>query len=777
MAGSQDAQAKARRLPRYLPTLAALLALIALSCSGDQKAASTVTPSASTTTTTAALGLAATGTPATTPVISLTPAAGAPADLTAAQQLEAQGDIENAVEAYIAVAAQTGPDQYTARITAARLLLELNRPADALLILDPYKDSTDAAQDAAHYLLARANAALENWDDSLAQYDAYLHLDGAATPYAYLDRANVLLSLDRPADAAASAESGFNYDLPIGALGAFRVTIAQSYERAGDTAGAIHWWQELAAKGAPNDQAFALSQLIDLKQQTSDPTADDDLLTLLGSFPASSYALDALNDAEDRGETIPPTVSGLVQYRHNEYTAAEPYFQDQIDADPQGKDSAEAYYYLAAIQESRGDIEDALTNYAQATNLNPDSPIADDALWWRARLRLQAGETAAASILLDRITTEYPNSSWAPEAAFEKGMLSYVNHDYGGAAAIWAQANVTSSDQRLSFWQGKALLQAGDDQDGRTVLQALATAHEVDYYGIRALSLLNGDDSQPTATTETNIDFDPNYDWAAAETWLAQKTGRPVEEQGWITDPRWLRATELWTVGRNAQADTEVSDLIDSYDQDPIAMYTMARRLQALGHNGVSGRAGQRLLRTLDTNPNEGLPMALLSLSYPPAFGNEAVQYAKDAGVSPLLLMAFVRQESFFDPRAISPAGAMGLTQLLPDTAQTIAQHFKMDTFDPDLLLHADVSLQFGAYYMAQQLKDFDNEILVAFAAYNGGPTSASRWRQAPGADDPDVYLETIDFSETRLYLQLVGENYAIYRYLYGGEPEPDLPN
>ena len=76
---------------------------------------------------------------------------------------------------------------------------------------------------------------------------------------------------------------------------------------------------------------------------------------------------------------------------------------------------------------------------------------------------------------------------------------------------------------------------------------------------------------------------------------------------------------------------------------------------------------------------------------------------------------------------------------------------------------------------MSDQVKSFDNEIFVAFAAYNAGPGPAKRWRQASG-DDPDIYLESIEYSESRLYVQLVGENYAIYRYLYGGETTINWP-
>jgi soluble lytic murein transglycosylase len=181
-------------------------------------------------------------------------------------------------------------------------------------------------------------------------------------------------------------------------------------------------------------------------------------------------------------------------------------------------------------------------------------------------------------------------------------------------------------------------------------------------------------------------------------------------------------------------------------------------------------------MRVLNANPNEGLPKALLSLSYPAAFGPLVQRYAEAEGISPLLMLAFVRQESFFDPRAVSPVGALGLTQLLPESAQVAATALGISTAVPnEQLLHADLSLRLGARFMAEQLARFGGDVFVALAAYNGGPTSAQRWADAAG-DDADLYLETVEFGETRLYIEIVAENYAIYRYLYAGEPEPNLP-
>jgi len=765
------------RLLFFLPILAALL-LVA--CSNDDKTEPALTVVAIETPGAAGSGETPAPEPTPAPGLALTPRAGTKSDLDTARRLEAEGDLRAAADAYVAVAAQGGSDRGEATLGAARLLLELEQPADVRVLLEPFVAAASGRDLAARYLLARAYAALELWQESLTQYDAYIASGRPALSYAYYDRGNVLLALDQPLAAVDSYKQG----LAIGVAGATRRTfllaIAQGYERAGATAQAIAAYRDLiAGSDLPGDDALALSRIAAIKRDQADPTYRQELDELLASHPSTSQALADLNAALDRGESFNPTVRGLVFYRNFDYARAEAAFREQITAAPDAPASAEAYYYLAAIQESRGETDAAREGYARANAVNPAGGIADDALWWQARILEDAGSESDALALYDRIVAEYPGSSWAPDAAFRRGMLPYRAGRYAEAASIWAAGAASLGErERLLLWQGKALLQAGDDAGARGILEPLTVANEDDYPGVRARLLLAGEHEQVKATTEGHIDLDPDYDWQAAENWLTRQTGRSLASPAaWPVDARWLRAEELWLVGRSSQGDAESFALIESYAGDAIAMYSLSRTLQREGRVGMSARAGQRLLRVLNTNPNAGLPKALLSLSYPPAFGALAQRHAKDEKISPLLLLAFVRQESFFDPRAVSGAGALGLTQVLPATGKSLAGRLGVNAFEEELLLQADANLRFGARYMAEQLRSFDGEIFVAFAAYNAGPNAAERWRRADDADDADVFLETIEYDETRLYVQLVAENYAIYRYLYAGEDEPNLPD
>lgn len=721
-------------------------------------------------------------TPTTTPGVALTPRAPASTDLSTAQRLESEGDLQAAADAYVTIAARNNADKPTATLNAARLLLELDQPADVRVLLEPFVPNTTGRDAASHYLLARSYAALGMYAESAAQYDAYIASGRPALPYAYLDRARDQLELGQYAAAIASTRQGLDMGVPADARRTFLLQIAQITERAGPAADAIRAYQTFFddASTTDADEALALSRIIALKRSISDTSYAADLKQLLSGYPSTSYALQALTDALGRGEPIDPTIRGLVYYRNNDYTKAEPAFQEQIAAAPTSQFSAEAYYYIAAIEESKNDLTNALTNYAAATAVNPQSLIADDALWWRARILSNQGKTADAAPLLQRIVNEFPSSTWAGEAAFARGLLAYTDKRYDDAISAWSATLTSLTDpmerERFTFWQAKAMLAAGNKDGAKPLLDGLATNNEDDYYGIRAVALLKGKQDLPKATRESKVDFAPKLDWPAAEAWLSQRTSRPVSNSAWANDPGWARAEELWLVGRTGQGDTEAFTVMSATGSDPIAMYSMSRALLAEGRQSLSGRAGQRLLRALSVNPNAGLPKELLSLSYPAAFGPIVQKYTSEVKISPLLMLAFVRQESFFDPRAESPAGALGLSQLLPSTGDALATTLKVASYSEDSLLTADTSLRFGAKYMADQLNEFDDEIFVALTAYNAGASAANRWRKASGKD-ADVFLETIEFSESRSYVELVSENYAVYRFLYGGSSVPDLPD
>jgi soluble lytic murein transglycosylase len=151
---------------------------------------------------------------------------------------------------------------------------------------------------------------------------------------------------------------------------------------------------------------------------------------------------------------------------------------------------------------------------------------------------------------------------------------------------------------------------------------------------------------------------------------------------------------------------------------------------------------------------------------YPLIYADLLSAEAQAYGLDPLLLAALVRQESLFEPMAESYAGARGLGQVMPATGEGIARSLNIDEFDLADLYRPSVGIRFGAFYLSVQMGRFDDQILVALAAYNGGPGNTLRWLEGT-EDDLDLFVEVITASQSRLYLQRVYEQYITYELLY----------
>ena len=147
----------------------------------------------------------------------------------------------------------------------------------------------------------------------------------------------------------------------------------------------------------------------------------------------------------------------------------------------------------------------------------------------------------------------------------------------------------------------------------------------------------------------------------------------------------------------------------------------------------------------------------------------------------PALVLAVARQESLFDPAARSPAGALGLMQLMPGTAQSMARELGEASSRGRLVQDPGYNLRLGAGYLGQQLARFDGEPVLALAAYNAGPRRVTEWLELngdPRGSDPYRlvdWIELIPFAETRNYVQRVLEGRTMYRILLGQPTTPGV--
>src|SRR5690606_24055372 len=117
-----------------------------------------------------------------------------------------------------------------------------------------------------------------------------------------------------------------------------------------------------------------------------------------------------------------------------------------------------------------------------------------------------------------------------------------------------------------------------------------------------------------------------------------------------------------------------------------------------------------------------------LKLLYPFPFRAGVERAAADAGLDPYLVAAVAKVESGFNPRAVSPKGARGLMQVMPDTGAWVARQIGWERYHPDLLFEPEISLRIGAWYLAHLRRAFDGRLVPALAADNAGRGNVGRW-------------------------------------------------
>ena len=221
------------------------------------------------------------------------------------------------------------------------------------------------------------------------------------------------------------------------------------------------------------------------------------------------------------------------------------------------------------------------------------------------------------------------------------------------------------------------------------------------------------------------------------------------------------RLIELFAVDDLVNARREWYRLFPQLDRE--AQGHLIERLNAIGwqSQAIAG-AFQADLRDL------------LAVRFPTPYSNLYRRYAFETDLSLPFVYSITRQESAFDPGAISSAGARGLMQLMPATARGVASRIKADRPDVDDLLDPVVNLHLGTHHLASLARRYDGHRALMAAAYNAGQHRADRWRRDAGGVPKDVWIERIPFHETRNYVKNVLAFNLVYSYLLG-QPIPML--
>ena len=344
---------------------------------------------------------------------------------------------------------------------------------------------------------------------------------------------------------------------------------------------------------------------------------------------------------------------------------------------------------------------------------------------------IQTEKLLSGAGYIDHLGTKSMPSGWY------HGLSLWRNKAYNKAAVQFEKVANTSNlnewhKAAAYFWAHRAYARA-ENERAEDMLD-LAAEYPMSFYGMLANAKLNH-----------------SGNWMAAAPYVPSSLRRK---------PAVLRAQALASIGREVEAEEELRAIFSNLPRhERKAMVTLASEFN-LPNLQV------RLSRMKELTDEEAL-----FASYPMPKAIAEVQTTVDSA----MIFAISRQESGFRPNVASHAGAVGMMQVLPSTANHIARHLGTELATSDIsragLKNADINVRLGAAYIQMLMRKphVNGSWIHAIASYNAGPGAVASWaRLTRNVDDPLLYIESIPYSETRNYVVQVLAHYWVYQHLMG---------
>ncbi len=533
------------------------------------------------------------------------------------------------------------------------------------------------------------------------------------------------------------------------------------------------------------------------------------------TYPNSFEAWSSLKALRDADQPVDQYQRGVVNFNQDKYDVAVEAFVNYWAANKPQLYRPESYLYLAKAYRQLGnksaaltqlqvflgrfkptdapwwgdgwlemartyadlnDAANAFSTYDKLVQDHPDLPQAADALFEAGQLAAAQGDPTKASGYFQRLGSAYPADPRAAAGLFDLGLTAYQSGDLANAEGFFQAASKLQANQRPAasqFWLGKTLVAAGRvDEAAQAFSSAVASDGEAGYYGLRA-----GDQAAGRApfTAPQAFSFPANLDdgRVEAEQWLIQRLSLTESiplanslRSDIASDPRLVRAKELWDLGIVVDARQDFDSVRQSFQDDPLATYQLAIYFRDIGLYRSSVLAAGRLLKLAQVTPLQAPPF-LARLRYPTYFSDLIIPAAARHELDPLLVFSLIWQESTFEGFATSTASAQGLMQIWPPTGDDIAKALSWPDYTPGDLQRPYVSVAFGTWLLQDELKRFKGDTYATLAAYNAGSGRVPAWQQASHGD-PDLFLESVTLTEPKIYIERIYELYSVYSTLYG---------
>jgi soluble lytic murein transglycosylase len=433
--------------------------------------------------------------------------------------------------------------------------------------------------------------------------------------------------------------------------------------------------------------------------------------------------------------------------------------KEEVDALPDTADASGArrMYLAVEVARNRDDSNALETLVTQMEQRFQDSPWLAEALYTSANMYLLKKDYPQAIVYYTELATRFPTHRYAPSSHWKAAWLNYRLGNYSAAALLFdKQIALYAGGKEIPaalYWRGRLYA----DQEHQPAMaaayyQTVSRTFEHYYYAQLSRDRLAelGSVSPADVAMLENIQREE----------IPALTDDVPED-----DEHVIKARLLANAGLNEYIPDEIK-AADGSEQ--WGAFAEAEIYSSDGETFRAMRVLKRALPFYTSAPIDTLPMGYWKILFPQQYWSAIEQDSVKNGLDPYMVASLIRQESEFNPTAISPANAFGLMQLLPSVGRSMAKEEGIHHFNEMELLNPETNIRLGTRYLKQTLDKFDGQPPYAFAAYNAGDSRVTDWQSIGKYHGMDEFVESIPFTETRDYVQAILRNESIYRELNG---------
>jgi soluble lytic murein transglycosylase len=457
--------------------------------------------------------------------------------------------------------------------------------------------------------------------------------------------------------------------------------------------------------------------------------------------------------------------SAFLSYQFQDYDGAARRIQEFIKKYRNSGLSRDARWHLAWIRYLKADYNGAYNAFSEIKSERVSRKVkaasADRINYWMAMCLFREGQYVQARPLFEALAREQLMSYYSMAAQARINKIDSLVPKLAKLAA--------SSLRKINRISASDFLIPSDDWRGDNSEKTTEESESEEN-----ISPVVADNDEPPAAEDVVEGLsDESGDSESVAVSPAEKEEEKVTS---FSNPmlvkRFERARDMMMIGQNDWAKWDLYD-IERKTSNHEYLKTLMSEYEKIDNYNRSSYIGQIYFGSQRLhNGIEGVRY-LWEHTYPRAYADQVTRYSKSFDIPNEIVWAIMRAESQYKRDVISPVGAMGLMQVMPNTALRVAQLLSDEKFEARKLMDPEPAIKIGSKYLQRLIKKFDGNMALVAASYNAGPHRVRSWLASFGQLDMDEFIEHIPFLETRNYVKKVLLNYAVYSKLYSKKEAP----